>query len=79
MTGDYLQHDRRILRGMGETADLIEGRRIGDEALARHAAVRWFDSRDTAETRGLANRSTRVTPERGLRNARCHRSRTAAR
>ena len=50
---DGLEQERRVANVLGERADLIEGRREGDEPVARDSAVGRLESDHAAEGGGL--------------------------
>ena len=62
--GDHRQRQRRVLDRARERADLIERRREGQQAVARHAAVGRLEPDDAAERRRLADRPAGVGAER---------------
>ena len=63
--GDGLQHERGVLDGLGERADLVERRGEGDQAVAGDAAVGGLQADHAAVGRGLADRAAGVRAERG--------------
>ena len=49
-------YQRQIIRRAGHGADLVEARRIGDDAIARHATVGGLQAGDPAQRGGLPDR-----------------------
>ena len=79
VSGDDIQHMRAIRHIARHGADLVERRRIGDETIARDAAIRWLHADDAAERRRLADRAARIGAERPDRHTCSDRRRAAAR
>ena len=64
-TGNDTRQDRGVPHGVRQRADLIERRGEGEQAVARHAAVGRLEPHEAAERGRLADRPSRVRPERG--------------
>jgi len=63
LPGDDRGEQCRVHTVSGESANLVQGGAIADEAIARDAAVGGLQSRDAAEGRRLADGSPRIRPE----------------
>ena len=64
VAGDDAGQQRDVAHGVRERPDLVERRGEGDDAVARHGAVRRLQPDDAAERRRLADRAARVGAER---------------
>src|SRR5690606_15766219 len=63
-TGHHLQQEGGIRYILCEDADLVEGRSVGNEAVARDAAVSGLQSHDAAEVCGLSDRAAGIATQR---------------
>lgn len=63
MAGNGIEDDGAVFDVVGKGADLVEGRCISDEAVARYEAVRRFEADDAAVGGRLTDRSARIGTE----------------
>jgi hypothetical protein len=75
---DDTQQRCRVADVFCERANLVERRRKGDKAVARHAAIGWFQADAAAQRRRLADGAAGVRAERGNGFVRRHRRRRTA-
>src|SRR5690606_2336712 len=64
MPAHHLHRERRVLDGWCKRADLIERGAKGDKAVARDAAVGWFEADDAAKGCRLTDRASRIASGR---------------
>ena len=67
MAGDHVHDGRRVFDGARERSNLVQRGREGDQAIATDATVRWLESDDAAQRRGLTNRAAGI----GAQGKRC--------
>ena len=75
---DRLHDQRRIGRGSGHRADLIEARCEGHEATSADPAVGGLQAGDPAESGRLSDRATGIRADRDGGHVGCHAGRRAA-
>ena len=78
VAADDLVEQGRVEHGPGHRAGLVEGVRQGDEAVARHPAVRRLHADRAGDRTGLADRAAGVGADRQGRLVGRHRGRAAA-
>ncbi len=66
MPGDDRKHDRGVLHGAGQRADLIERGAVGNDPIAGNAPIGGLESHAAAEGGGLTDGAARIRAERGV-------------
>ena len=78
-TGHDFQNRSSVFQGVGEGPDLVKGGSVGNESVARNAAVGWLHAHNAGKCSGLANGAAGVRAQGYMAQARGHCGGRAAR